>query len=175
MLIPGFVLLFIAGLMAWALVVEPVNLSLWLLGVVCAWAGADMAWFELRFWWLARAERTRPVIAKCEGFADTSGGGHRPIGQCGSCQRFSWDCGFPGDGGLWIDRPPRQVIERFNECPFYLADESVGPCGRKKPGWRCTRHDNHPGPCAAVPTGFTRIRCAWRFRSVGMLFTGRLS
>lgn len=54
--------------------------------------------------------------AKCEGFADTSGGGHRPLGDCADCARFSWDCGYPGDGDEWVDPPSSQL-----GCPLKLT------------------------------------------------------
>lgn len=56
-------------------------------------------------------------VAKCAGYADTSGGGHLALGDCVSCRRFSEDCGFPGDGDWWIERPARAVpCPQFVEC-----------------------------------------------------------
>lgn len=54
-------------------------------------------------------------IALCQGHADTSAGGHRPLGDCGRCARFSQDCGHPGDGTGWIDRPVQQT-----PCPQFV-------------------------------------------------------
>lgn len=50
----------------------------------------------------------------------------------------------------------------------YLAGHPYRDCGVDKApkGWYCTRVVDHPGPCAAEPTGlnrlFQRVRVAWR-------------
>lgn len=155
--------LLVAAAMGYDAVVDH-NLSAWLLCAFCAYAGLDLLWHEITTWRLRRAA-DQPVLEKCQGYAAVEGGRHDPMGQCGSCQRFAHDCGFPGDGDAWIERPPYVVVQQLGECPFYRADETVGLCAVSKQGWKCKRHAGHANACAMVPVGLNRLRWMWRLKT----------
>lgn len=77
------------------------NWSGFVLCALCGWAGLDLAWHEARVWWLCRA-----APARCQGYDISDLPGFiEPHPQCEDCRHYAWDCGFPGDGNRWIERP----------------------------------------------------------------------
>lgn len=128
------------------------TLDVFLLCAFGLWAVLDILWFEatcMRIFLEAQLARARKP-ARCEGHNLSRTGGVLPHSQCDLCARFSWDCGFPGDGNRWIDRPSITIVDAG--CPKRIRLTCLRGSPTGAPGWSCTRDMGHNGPCALVPS-----------------------